>query len=248
MCEECSCIFCREAFQSDEGKMCKSHHLLWYLSTDSGICTQVILCFFPTFISHHGLLLPFKSAGTRKPKACVCRTESTDSFVARVQSHWMSVGWQTVLSQRTAPQLMTAACSCTRCILIGLSVPAKSQSSTTFLFLQALNIVCHPGNQPVVSHQVHQSLKQRFQGRSVTGCYIERLLSAFACGPNLDCVQGAGTTESILTRVLVSRSEIDLSDIKAEYKKLFGFSLHSHLEVITGWCALVGTSVYAAVN
>lgn len=28
MCEECSCIFCREAFQSDEGKICKSHRLL----------------------------------------------------------------------------------------------------------------------------------------------------------------------------------------------------------------------------
>ena len=49
--------------------------------------------------------------------------------------------------------------------------------------------------------------------------------------PHLDCVQGAGTTESILTRTLVSRSEIDLSDIKAEYNKLFGFSLYSHLEV-----------------
>lgn len=47
----------------------------------------------------------------------------------------------------------------------------------------------------------------------------------------LHCVQGAGTTESVLTRVLVSRSEIDLSDIKAEYKKLFGFTLYSQLEV-----------------
>lgn len=56
-------------------------------------------------------------------------------------------------------------------------------------------------------------------------------LCVFILGPTLACVQGAGTTESVLTRILVSRSEIDLADIKAEYKKLFGFSLHSQLQV-----------------
>ncbi|XP_008298913.1 annexin A3b [Stegastes partitus] len=43
-------------------------------------------------------------------------------------------------------------------------------------------------------------------------------------------MKGAGTTESTLTRILVSRSEIDLLDIRAEYKKLFGFTLYSQLE------------------
>lgn len=48
--------------------------------------------------------------------------------------------------------------------------------------------------------------------------------------------QGAGTTESILTRIIVSRSEVDLLDIRAEYKKLFGCSLYSQLEVSApGW-------------
>lgn len=42
-------------------------------------------------------------------------------------------------------------------------------------------------------------------------------------------MKGVGTTESTLTRILVSRSEIDLLDIRAEYKKLFGLSLHSQL-------------------
>lgn len=43
-------------------------------------------------------------------------------------------------------------------------------------------------------------------------------------------MKGAGTTESVLTRILVCRSEIDLLDIRAEYKKLFGCSLYTQLE------------------
>uniref|UniRef100_A0A4W6CDE4 Annexin n=1 Tax=Lates calcarifer TaxID=8187 RepID=A0A4W6CDE4_LATCA len=57
--------------------------------------------------------------------------------------------------------------------------------------------------------------------KSVPAYLAERLFKS---------MKGAGTTESVLTRILVSRSEIDLLDIKAEYKKLFGYSLYSQLE------------------
>uniref|UniRef100_A0A8C3AE63 Annexin n=1 Tax=Cyclopterus lumpus TaxID=8103 RepID=A0A8C3AE63_CYCLU len=52
----------------------------------------------------------------------------------------------------------------------------------------------------------------------------------FCFFPQCSFVQGAGTTESTLTRIMVSRSEIDLLDIRAEYKKLFGSSIYSALE------------------
>ena len=43
--------------------------------------------------------------------------------------------------------------------------------------------------------------------------------------------QGLGTDEATLTRILVSRSEIDMLDIRAEFKKLYEESLHSAIEV-----------------
>ncbi|XP_061590291.1 annexin A3b [Cololabis saira] len=57
--------------------------------------------------------------------------------------------------------------------------------------------------------------------KSVPAYFAERLFKS---------MKGAGTTESTLTRILVNRSEIDLLDIRAEYKKMFGCSLYSHLE------------------
>ncbi|CAN9504968.1 unnamed protein product [Ophioblennius macclurei] len=57
--------------------------------------------------------------------------------------------------------------------------------------------------------------------KSVPAYMAERLFQS---------MKGAGTTESTLTRIIVSRSEIDLMDIRAEYKKLFGYTLYSQLE------------------
>lgn len=50
--------------------------------------------------------------------------------------------------------------------------------------------------------------------------------------------QGCGTDESTLNRIMVSRSEIDLLDIRADYKKLYEHSLHSAIEVKTHFTVL----------
>uniref|UniRef100_A0A3Q1M636 Annexin n=2 Tax=Bos TaxID=9903 RepID=A0A3Q1M636_BOVIN len=43
-------------------------------------------------------------------------------------------------------------------------------------------------------------------------------------------LKGAGTDEFTLNRIMVSRSEIDLLDIRAEFKKLSGYSLYSAIK------------------
>ncbi|KAM9734944.1 annexin A3b isoform 1-T2 [Menidia menidia] len=57
--------------------------------------------------------------------------------------------------------------------------------------------------------------------KSVPAYFAERLFKS---------MKGAGTTESTLTRIIVSRSEIDLMDIRTEYNKLFGCSLSAQVE------------------
>ncbi len=44
-------------------------------------------------------------------------------------------------------------------------------------------------------------------------------------------LQGAGTDEITLTRVMVSRGEVDMLDIRAEFKKLYQQSLYKEISV-----------------
>uniref|UniRef100_A0A098M1R7 Annexin n=1 Tax=Hypsiglena sp. JMG-2014 TaxID=1550645 RepID=A0A098M1R7_9SAUR len=69
-----------------------------------------------------------------------------------------------------------------------------------------------------------------------SGDFSQLLLAVVKCVNNMPAffaeklnksIKGPGTDEATLTRILVSRSEIDLLDIRQEYKNLFGESLYS---------------------
>ncbi|XP_053317393.1 annexin A5 [Spea bombifrons] len=57
--------------------------------------------------------------------------------------------------------------------------------------------------------------------RSVPGYFAETLYNA---------VKGAGTDDCTLVRVMVSRSEVDLLDVRQEFRKNFGKSLHQAIK------------------
>lgn len=46
-------------------------------------------------------------------------------------------------------------------------------------------------------------------------------------------LQGAGTDDNTLIRVMASRSEVDMLDIRAEFRKMFAGSLHNMIKVHT---------------
>lgn len=52
--------------------------------------------------------------------------------------------------------------------------------------------------------------------------------------PNKRCLcvlQGAGTDDNTLIRVMVTRSEVDMLDIRAAFRRMFACSLHSMIKV-----------------
>lgn len=57
--------------------------------------------------------------------------------------------------------------------------------------------------------------------RSVPGYFAEMLRNA---------MKGAGTDDNTLIRIMVSRSEIDMLDIRKEFRRMFATSLHSSIK------------------
>uniref|UniRef100_A0A8C9XWK3 Annexin n=1 Tax=Sander lucioperca TaxID=283035 RepID=A0A8C9XWK3_SANLU len=53
----------------------------------------------------------------------------------------------------------------------------------------------------------------------------------------------AGTDDDTLMRIMVSRSEVDMLDIRASFKKTYGVSLYSTIQVLS-YCNLLSVSVF----
>ncbi|XP_012684086.1 annexin A3a [Clupea harengus] len=83
-----------------------------------------------------------------------------------------------------------------------------------------------------------KTLQESVEGE-MSGPLEELLVAIVKCVKNVPAylaeklhksMKGLGTDEATLTRILVSRSEIDMLDIRAEFKKLYEESLHSAIE------------------
>ncbi|XP_029366193.1 annexin A3a [Echeneis naucrates] len=83
-----------------------------------------------------------------------------------------------------------------------------------------------------------KTLQQSIEGE-MSGDLEELLVAIVKCVKNVPAylaerlyhsMKGGGTDEATLNRIMVSRSEIDLLDIRAEFKKLYEYSLLSAIE------------------
>ncbi|XP_062400047.1 annexin A3a isoform X1 [Sardina pilchardus] len=83
-----------------------------------------------------------------------------------------------------------------------------------------------------------KTLQESIEGE-MSGNLEELLVAIVKCVKNVPAylaerlhksMKGAGTDEATLNRIMVSRSEVDMLDIRAQFKKLYEDSLHSSIE------------------
>ncbi|XP_063066855.1 annexin A4 [Engraulis encrasicolus] len=88
--------------------------------------------------------------------------------------------------------------------------------------------------QKVSGKDIEESIK-----REMSGCLEDVFLAIVKCIRNKHAffaerlyksMKGLGTTDSILIRLMVARAEIDMLDIKAEFHKMYGKTLHSFIK------------------
>ncbi|XP_027030538.2 annexin A4 [Tachysurus fulvidraco] len=88
--------------------------------------------------------------------------------------------------------------------------------------------------QKISGRDIEDSIK-----REMSGCLEDVFLAIVKCLKSKPAffaerlyksMKGLGTTDSILIRVMVSRAEIDMIDIKAEFLKLYGKTLNSFIK------------------
>ncbi|KPP58229.1 Annexin A5b-like [Scleropages formosus] len=83
-------------------------------------------------------------------------------------------------------------------------------------------------------HEIEESIQ-----RETSGSLREVLLAVVKCARSVpgyfaeslnNAMSGVGTDDHTLTRIMVSRSEVDLLDIRAEFKKKYSVSLYSRIK------------------
>ncbi|MEQ2304590.1 Annexin A4 [Ameca splendens] len=88
--------------------------------------------------------------------------------------------------------------------------------------------------QKISGKDIEESIK-----REISGCLEDVFLAIVKCMKSKPAffaerlyksMKGLGTTDSVLIRIMVSRAEIDMLDIKAEFQKMYKKSLHSFIK------------------
>ncbi|XP_054994964.1 annexin A3 [Sorex araneus] len=85
-------------------------------------------------------------------------------------------------------------------------------------------------SQKDIEDSIRGELSGHFEDLLLAIVHCARNTPAFLAEKLHGALKGAGTDEFTLNRIMVSRSEIDLLDIRAEFKKNYGYSLYSAIE------------------
>ncbi|XP_057583486.1 annexin A3 isoform X3 [Hippopotamus amphibius kiboko] len=85
-------------------------------------------------------------------------------------------------------------------------------------------------SQKDIEDSIKGELSGHFEDLLLAIVHCARNTPAFLAKRLHQALKGAGTDEFTLNRIMVSRSEIDLLDIREEFKKQYGYSLHSAIK------------------
>uniref|UniRef100_A0A8C9XER6 Annexin n=1 Tax=Sander lucioperca TaxID=283035 RepID=A0A8C9XER6_SANLU len=84
--------------------------------------------------------------------------------------------------------------------------------------------------------------------KNISGKTLQQTIEGEMSGKLEELLVGGGTDEQTLTRIMVSRSEIDLLDIRTEFKKLYKYSLHSAIKVRNYSYQSLNESIYSILS
>uniref|UniRef100_A0A8C2ZFP7 Annexin n=1 Tax=Cyclopterus lumpus TaxID=8103 RepID=A0A8C2ZFP7_CYCLU len=84
--------------------------------------------------------------------------------------------------------------------------------------------------QQMCGRDIEKSICREMSGNVESGMVAETmsLLQSIECG-DVMCRQGAGTKDETLIRIMVTRCEVDMLDIRQAYVKTYGKSLYNHI-------------------